>query len=630
VVAKVKAQRGEPSAFSGWDRLRQPIWLFDPETSRGVYANASALRLWGARSQEELLGRDFSKLSPAVRTRTRRLAEVTAGGACIHERWTFYPNGQPVTVQALISTYTLEDGRPVLLFEASPVDVEDGERRAVEALRHTSSIITHFDEEGRVVFSNPAAVAAYGEGLGFVGRFLDPERGRALLKTVAEGGVIAELLQVKTLEGERSHHLDARSILDPVTGRTGVLVSERDVTAQVKAERALVMAEERAEVAAAKERFLANMSHELRTPLTAILGYADLLSRSDISDTARSHAGRIARSGQTLLGLVNDVIAVSELGRGAVRLEPEPFSPEDLLITALSAIQGEAEAKGLELNLYQGAAVPVRLIGDSRRLLDILGHFLSNAIKFTDKGEITAGVDLCEAPRADLTDHAAIELWVADTGRGVPEANRLSLFEPFNQVDDSRRRGVKGGGLGLAIVKALSDLMGGDVGVESVLGAGSKFWVRLTLPIDASKPKAVEPPPADQSLHILYADDHENNRILVQTLLESQGHSCDLVEDGAQALRAAASSAYDLILMDIQMPVMDGVTATRAIRQHEGVRKTLPILALTANTQSTELEIYADAGMNDVVAKPVNMADLFAKVRSWGSFAEERPREIAV
>lgn len=264
-----------------WDALHRPIWLFDPVALRGVYANAAALALWGAESLDELLARDFSGLSPAVRARTERLARVTAYGEAVSEQWTFYPGGQPLTVSATISTFRLDDGTPVLLFEAAPIEVEADERRAVEALRHTSTLITLFDAEGSPVFSNPAAFAAYGSTTHvFEARFAEPERAQPLLAAALAGRVSAEVCEIVTREGLRWHHLDVRRVTDPVTGQVGVLLNERDVTERVEAELARTAAEQKAAMAEARQKFLTDMSHELRTPLNTVIGFSDLLTAS--------------------------------------------------------------------------------------------------------------------------------------------------------------------------------------------------------------------------------------------------------------------------------------------------------------------------------------------------------------
>ena len=335
--------------FRGWDRLRRPVWIFDPVSCRGVYANPPALALWGAADLDELLARDFSQLSPAVRARTDRLATTTAAGETVTERWTFYPKGVPTTVQAAISTIDLGDGRSALLFEASPVTVADEELRAVEALRHTSTMIGLFDAEGRAVFSNPAAFAAFGEDRSrFADRFPDPQEGGAVLRSVLDGTVLAALRQVRTKQGERYHHLDARAVLDPVSGAPAVLLSERDVTAQVEAEEALFVARERAELAESKQRFLSNMSHELRTPLTSVLGFASLLAASDLDADQALHVGRIADAGESLLVHINDVITMSELDSGRITLAPRTFDPVELVWDALKSIETAAVAKGLD------------------------------------------------------------------------------------------------------------------------------------------------------------------------------------------------------------------------------------------------------------------------------------------
>ncbi len=614
-----------PPEALGWSRLRRPIWLFDPVSCHGLYANAPAMELWGAESLQELLSRDFSKLSPAVRTRVERLAQATAQGEAVFERWTFYPRGEPLTVQALISAFPMPDGRQVLLFEAAPIEVEEDERRAVEALRHTSSLITLFGAGGEAIFSNPAAFDAYGApGPGFSERFAEADLGAGVLARALAGEVVAELCRMVTAGGLRWHHLDVRQTLDPVTGRSGVLCSERDVTAQIEAEQALLAAHERAEVAEAKERFLANMSHELRTPLTSVLGFAGLLDQGDLDPVQRSHVARIAEAGATLQTVINDVILLSELDSGEVRLEPDAFAPEAMLAEALSAVRSAAEAKGLDLRLEIAPDAPGRLIGDQGRLARVVGEYLTNAVKFTEAGAVTLSLGWAEAPDGA----AAIEIAVADTGPGVSEAEMGRLFRRFSQADQSMRKRHGGGGLGLAICRELIALMGGEVGVDSAAGEGSRFWCRVTLPVCDALPD-VEADAEPAALRVLYADDHANNRLLVQAILGAQGHHCEGVCDGAEAVDAARGGGWDLILMDIQMPVLDGVAAARAIRALEGAAGAVPILALTANTLSEQRAAYAAAGMADCIAKPVNVAELVAKVTRWARSAPAQASAVS-
>jgi signal transduction histidine kinase/ActR/RegA family two-component response regulator len=604
-----------PFDVHAWDRLHRPIWLYDPATSRGLYANPPALELWGADSLDELLARDFSQLSSAVRQRIERLTLATAGGATKTERWSFYPRGQPVTVLAIISSLEIGGGRTALLFEATSIDVGDGELRAVEALRHTSSLISLFDAAGGPIFANPAAFAAYGDGeRGFADRFPDPEVGRKALREVLAGQILAELTQVRTAHGERFHYLDARCVTDPVTGAVGVLLSERDVTVQVEAERALRTAEERAEVAEAKERFLTKMSHDLRTPLNSVIGFAGLLAAGDLDEIQAGYLARISDAGATLLTIVNDLIDLSELEGGEVTLEPAPFDPITLVEDALVAIAPAARAKGLALALDVPEDLDLMLRGDARRIATVVSQYLSNAVKFTAAGQVSVRL----ATQAPAEGEIVLEVSVTDTGPGIDPAEQPRLFRRFAQSEQINHPRVGGAGVGLAISKALIGLMGGEVGVDSQPGQGSRFWFRLTLPVEAH-PANDGAPDKDRPLTVLYADDHESNRVLVKALLESQGHCCDTVNDGAEAVIAARTGAYDLVLMDIQMPVQDGIGATIEIRAGQGREASLPIIALTANTLDEQRETYFAAGLDDCLAKPVRVAELFEKVTYWAA-----------
>ena len=336
-----------PCDVRSWDALQRPIWIFDPDGLRGLYANPKALELWGAETLDELLSRDFSQLSPAVRSRVSHLALATADGTALSERWSFYPRGKPLTVQALISSLPLSDGSAVLLFEAAPIVVEQDELRAVEALRHTSSLISLFDADGAALFTNPAAWAAYGpHGARFGPRFRTPGRGEASLAQVLDGRVLSALEEVTTLSGARHHYLDARRVTDPVSGVAGVLLSERDVTAQIEAERALRRAEERAGAAEAKQRFLANISHELRTPLNSVLGFAALLRCGPLDDAQAGYAARIGEAGEGLLRMVNDLIDLSEIDTGDLKLEAAPFRLSEVLEQAARSASTAAAAKG--------------------------------------------------------------------------------------------------------------------------------------------------------------------------------------------------------------------------------------------------------------------------------------------
>jgi signal transduction histidine kinase/ActR/RegA family two-component response regulator len=608
-----------PSALSkrlaAWDDLRRPVWLFDPITCRGLYANAAALELWGAESRDELLARDFSQLSPAVRTRTERLALATANGETVTERWTFYPGDKPVTVQALISAFPLADGRSALLFEAAQVEATTEELRAVEALRHTSTLISLIEPTGETTFANPAAFAAYGDGgRRFADRFADPARGAEALSQVLAGAVLADLRQVRTADGERWHHLDARRVLDPVTGQASALLSERDVTAQIEAERALALAREQVGVAEAKQRFLANVSHELRTPLTAVTGFADLLGASGgLDPDQRAHLAHIREGGARLAEIINNIIDIADLDRGDIALDEAPFEPARRLQSLVDGLRPRAAERGLSLALDAPPGLADRLVGDAGRIAKIVDHYLSNALKWTSHGGVIVRLEIGDAGEA-----ADVTISVIDTGPGIDARTQARLFQRFGQADDGVRKRVAGGGLGLAIARELAELMGGETGVESAPGRGARFWLRLRLPRagaggEAMPAEAIE----DRPIRVLYADDHASNRALVQAILRSQGCVCDVVCDGAEAVAAVRDGVYDLVLMDIQMPVLDGVSAAREIRALPAPGASVPILALTANTLADQLRSYEAAGMQDWLAKPVVIADLIAKTTAW-------------
>lgn len=455
----------DSSLFLAWDRLRRPVWIFDPAASKGVYANTSALALWGSDTLEALLARDFSSLSPAVKARTARLVQVTADGETVSERWTFYPNGQPVTVKATISTFVLADDRPVLLFEAAPIEVGAAERRAVEALRYAPTLISLFDQEGGALFCNPAAFSAYGsETLAYAERFVRPEAVESLRTRALEGHSAFDVCEIRTAQGIRWHHLVLTAVPDPVTGEIGLLLSEQDVTARVEAEQARAAAEQKAAMAEARQQFLSDMSHELRTPLNAILGFAEVMAHDALPEQTLKQAGRIHEAGQRLLTLVNEMIIVSD---------------QDVM---------------------------------------------------------------------------------------VPE------------------------------------------------GQGSVLPPAVTP--TAATPAARDP---DGGPAVLYVDDNENNRTLVATILATQGIRCETADDGLQGLTAVEQGDFDLILMDIAMPVMDGVEASRRIRALPGARGAVPIIAVTANTLPEQLATYAAVGIDDCLAKPINMVGLLTAVSVWGA-----------
>jgi len=477
----------DSSLFLAWDRLRRPVWMFDPAASKGVYANTSALALWGSDTLEALLARDFSNLSPAVKARTARLVQVTADGETVSERWTFYPNGQPVTVKATISTFVLADDRPVLLFEAAPIEVGAAERRAVEALRYAPTLISLFDQEGGALFCNPAAFSAYGsETLAYAERFVRPEAVESLRTRALEGHSAFDVCEIRTAQGIRWHHLVLTAVPDPVTGEIGLLLSEQDVTARVEAEQARAAAEQKAAMAEARQQFLSDMSHELRTPLNAIMGFSDIMrSRmfGPLSDRYGEYAELVHESGRHLLDLINDVLDMSKIEAERFDLQRGVFDAREAVTAAMRLLRVQADGAGVQL---RGVLPPneLEVDADRRALKQIVLNLVSNALKFTPRGgQVTVTAD---------GHDGVLEVVVADTGVGISPEDLERIGRPYEQAGGVDQR-AQGTGLGLSLVRAFATLHGGEMVIESRLGAGTSVSVRM--PVLTAPPRLIAEPP---------------------------------------------------------------------------------------------------------------------------------------
>ena len=404
-------------------------------------------------------------------------------------------------------------------------------------------------------------------------------------------------------------------------GSGRLLAVSRDVGHRKALEAELKDALARTEAAAAaKTDFLANMTHELRTPLTAIHGFAGVLRQSQtLSGQDARHAGLIHDASQTLLGVVGDVLDFSKLEAGAFELDPAPFDPGETVRSAAEIVAQQAADKGLKLTTSVAApkGEPV-LIGDAPRLRQVLLNFLSNAIKFTREGEVT--IDL--VGRLD-GDRCHIRIAVTDTGIGIDAAHVAALFNRFTQADASVSRQFGGTGLGLAISRQIVEAMGGRIGVDSVVGEGSTFWLEVDLPTTSDDALGAEPEAAaalERPIRCLVVEDNAVNRELITTLLSPFPIEIDTACDGAEAVEAVSRGDYDVILMDMQMPVMDGLTATRRIRDMAD-RETAatPIVAMTANVLPEQVARCREAGMDDHLGKPINLPQLLAALDHWSS-----------
>ncbi|GGO08970.1 PAS domain S-box protein [Saccharibacillus kuerlensis] len=497
-------------------------------------------------------------------------------------------------------------------------------------LRSVSEGIFGLDREGRAMFTNPAALEMLGfEQEEFLGAY-----NHILLNHAGAGGVthpiehcpICCTVQDGVSRSDKEGvfwRKDGSSCLieytvNPIFDKgeiRGAVVVFRDITNEREVLRQKELAER---TASAKSEFLAMMSHEIRTPMNGVLGMTDLLLDTELSGVQREYVEIIGQSGRSLMRILNDVLDFSKIDAGKLSLEPESFMVEPLLRSTVDLFEPKAMEKGVELSCRIGSRVPEEIVTDPSRLRQVLTNLIGNAIKFTERGKIEVAVDLM---RGCSEERPVLEFRVEDTGIGIPADKLNRLFQSFSQLHPELNRKYGGTGLGLSICKKLVELMGGTIRAESLFGSGSVF--RFTLPCYLSendtyevsqdedkilmvREKAIDP----QDLNILIAEDHPVNRRLLIDLLEKMGCKADIAINGIEAFSAVAHKSYDIVFMDVQMPLMDGMTTARLIRQMVPAEQRPYIVAVTAFVRPGFEEECLESGIQDLISKPFSEAEI--------------------
>jgi PAS domain S-box-containing protein len=640
------------------------IYAFDSDGGLSSF-NLQLLDLTGY-SSEELQAIQFQQLiHEDDRQQAERMLAVTMSGHPVRFEARMVRKDGEVIACGVTNVPIVVDGQVVGAYGiASDIRERKQYIEQIERLSYRHSLILGsiseglymLDQEGRAIFLNPAAERMLGYGLEeFIGRCSHDvihhtradgtpytRESNPITRTIADG-------LARSMNDEVFWRKDGTSFLveyrvNPIIddGRiVGAVVVFNDVTG----EREIRAAKENAERAdRAKSEFLAMMSHEIRTPMNGILGMTDLLLETDLTEEQQEYAEIIHSSGETLLRILNDILDFSKIEAGKLVLEDELFDLPGTIAMTIDLFKPRAEQKGLDLVCTVAPDVPGAVVGDATRFRQVLTNLVGNAIKFTESGSVNVSVDVRQgAQGAGDKESKLLRITVEDTGIGIPADKLKHLFQSFSQLHPALSRTYGGTGLGLAITKRLVELMGGVIAVDSIEGEGSTFRFEMELHgelcasvgdqgseagLPMNRARAVwQPLPharnteqaqADAGgLRILLAEDHPVNQQLFLRVLDRLGYTADVVQNGVEAVEAILKQPYNLVFMDIQMPVMDGIKATGLIRQLLPENKLPVIVALTAHARREDRDMCLSAGMDDYISKPIQMDEVCRVFDRW-------------
>jgi len=618
--------------------------------------NTGAEKMLGYKA-EELVGLKTPEVihyREEVETRSRELTErlgrpITGFGVFIEalrqgsfesREWTYVTkDGRQFPVELIVTGVKDHSGKLIgFLGLATDISTRKNSqlklRKLSAAVKASPTSIVITDKDGRIEFANPK----FFQLTGYSERELVGQNPRLIASGKTPKSTYKEmwdtLLSGRIWDGELLNrkkngelfweHASISPVKDPLGNITNFVAVKLDITDQKLAQKEVEKARDAAvELARLKSEFLANMSHEIRTPMNAIIGMTGLLLDTQLTAQQRDYVKTVNGAGEALLDIINDILDFSKIESGKLSIEKLDFSLRETVETTADLLAPRAQAKNIKLAHFMEEGLPTAITGDQGRLRQVLLNLIGNAVKFTETGEVVLRVTRVKAGAGNAT----LKFEVKDTGIGIPLGAQKNLFQVFTQADTSTTRKYGGTGLGLSISRKLVDLMGGEIGLESEPGKGSTFWFTLPFglpssPLPEERPAAApEQRPAAREcrkyFRVLVAEDNIVNQKVSLQQLEKLGYEADVAANGLEVLEALKRRPYDLVLMDCQMPEMDGFQATQEIRRSEGDSRHTPIVALTANALEGDQERCLAAGMDGYIPKPVRMEKLAEMLARW-------------